>query len=227
MAACEISEKYAGRQEVPQKFMKSNIRVRKPLTRTLYDVLNGTSKIGSLEYSKYYVFQVKHFFESVNNHSRFWTFTAGDQTLKWRTAGGIEVWWLCQYQSPIDSLAASYMPRTQSSGLRNGVLRVSESALDIVDTIFLSLILLTTGSTEWRTVKSPYTKETLEASLRSDATGSLPPYIPLLDSPTPRRAVRRPTTRTPRRPRTAGATPYADSINPPAYESRADMVTPY
>lgn len=156
-----------------------------------------------------------------------WIFTAGDRTLKWKQASASGGWWTCHYQGPTNSLAANYVPRMLSSGLRNGELRVSETALEFVDTIILSLVLLTTKNAEWKTVKSPYTKETLEASLRSDATGSLPPYIPQLDTPNPRRSVRRSTVRRPRRPQTAGARPYADSINPPAYASRADIITPY
>ncbi|KAF8521315.1 hypothetical protein JB92DRAFT_3111201 [Gautieria morchelliformis] len=73
-------------------------------------------------------------------------------------------------------LAAFYPPQT---GLIKSEITVFPGGEAIVDHVILTAILICARKDEWRTAQSTLTGTALEASLKAEIRGTLPPYIPV------------------------------------------------
>ncbi|KAF8578911.1 hypothetical protein K439DRAFT_1638456 [Ramaria rubella] len=104
-------------------------------------------------------------------------------------------------------------------GLVKSELTVYPSGGAITDHIILTAILICARKDEWRTAQSTITRNTLEATLKAEMRGTLPPYIP---DTAERYHV--PSPRPLRRPHSTSATRarYATPPDPPPYTSLDD-----
>jgi hypothetical protein len=129
-------------------------------------------------------------------NSRSWALKCGDTVYKWRLEfHGDDILtssflglrgWACyetavpsSLRPPSNSIApvATFFPLQRAASASAAMeFVVQDRARDVADTLMCSILLLATPKNQWRTASSRHTKETLEHILKSEFTGSLPPY---------------------------------------------------
>ncbi|TDL24875.1 hypothetical protein BD410DRAFT_65423 [Rickenella mellea] len=167
------------------------------------------------------------------------TFLTGGVSCKWRQTenqdwvrrfpGAAPQFWSCY----VSSSSTTTNTVSSTSGLlavftpprphrRQTELIVYERGREHVDMIVFTGILIVVNNGEWRSLRSPHTRVTLEHHLKTGGGGSLPPYT--------RAPLHLPTDR---RPHTANAssadhsTTLGDESDPPPYTSRVDISSPF
>jgi len=127
---------------------------------------------------------------------RTWSFTAGEVQCRWKRgkfsisrsqklADTIDSW-ICETavspgpsgssSAPVTRPIAAFVPPRQ--GVAKPELAVYPNSFDIIDHIVLTAILLTSERNEWRISQSALSHAALQASLKAEIRGTLPPYSP-------------------------------------------------
>lgn len=122
-----------------------------------------------------------------------WSFTAGEIQCRWKrgryslsrstTMSENLQSWICETTTP----GASTLPRTPKviaaffppqPTVVKAELAVFPNSFDIIDHVVLTAILLISERNEWRISQSALSHAALQASLKAEIRGTLPPYSP-------------------------------------------------
>ena len=133
--------------------------------------------------------------------------------------------------SSVVPVATLFPPQLGAVASAATELVVQERARQVADVLICSAIVLASHKSQWRTASSRHTKETLEHILKSEFTGSLPPYMRDAPEGAAAGARRRDSASAPRRyshrrPRTAhGTGSGSGSRSVPAFGRAIDIRT--